>query len=165
MDAETPTTTLTFNTFYSINATGHLVFTVDFPYSFYGNYSEPSLLNVNQNKSMSRWSQVYDFANNKTVRIVLNNPTYAQNAHAIHLHGHDMMVLAAGTGNWDGKTLNTKNPNRRDTQIVVPNGHIVFQYTADNPGVWPLHCHIPWHVADGLVVNLVVSLSALFLQL
>ncbi|KAF2670499.1 hypothetical protein BT63DRAFT_454688 [Microthyrium microscopicum] len=156
MDAEEPTTIRTFNTFYTINSTGHLMFSFNFPETFKGNYSTPLLSKANQGIASQKWSsfdQVYDFASNQTIRVVLNNPTYMQNAHAIHLHGHDMMVLAEGTGNWDEKTLNLKNPIRRDTQIVVPNGHIVFQYKADNPGLWPFHCHIPWHVSDGLVMN------------
>jgi hypothetical protein len=28
-----------------------------------------------------------------------------------------------------------------------------FSRTNDNPGVWPLHCHIAWHVSGGLYVN------------
>jgi FtsP/CotA-like multicopper oxidase with cupredoxin domain len=151
---ENPSTTIKFTNFYTINATGHLTFTMDFPYTFRGNYSTPLLREVNRENPVSRWKQLYDFGTNSTIRVVINNPTIAQNAHAVHFHGHDMQVLAEGAGNWDGKTLNLKNPVRRDTQVVIPDGHIVFQYKNDNPGIWPMHCHIPWHVADGLVVNL-----------
>jgi hypothetical protein len=28
------------------------------------------------------------------------------------------------------------------------------QYVADNPGVWPFHCHIAWHVSGGLYANM-----------
>ena len=31
--------------------------------------------------------------------------------------------------------------------MVQPGGHIVLQYEADNPGVWPFHCHIAWHLS------------------
>jgi FtsP/CotA-like multicopper oxidase with cupredoxin domain len=155
MDADpNPSTTIKFTNFYTVNATGHLTFTMDFPYTFRGNYSTPLLDIVNKQQAISRWKQLYDFGTNATIRVVINNPTIAQNAHAVHFHGHDMQVLSEGSGNWDGKTLNFKNPVRRDTQIVIPDGHIVFQYKNDNPGIWPMHCHIPWHVADGLVVNL-----------
>lgn len=34
--------------------------------------------------------------------------------------------------------------------MVRANGHFVLQYTANNPGVWPFHCHIAWHVSGGL---------------
>lgn len=33
-------------------------------------------------------------------------------------------------------------------------GYLVLQYDTDNPGVWPFHCHIAWHVSAGLYVNL-----------
>ncbi len=33
-------------------------------------------------------------------------------------------------------------------------GHIVVHIDADNPGVWPFHCHIAWHVSAGLYINL-----------
>lgn len=45
------------------------------------------------------------------------------------------------------------NPLRRDTLTMPPGGHVVSKYTPDNPGIWTLHCHVPWHLADGLVVN------------
>lgn len=27
---------------------------------------------------------------------------------------------------------------------------MVMQIEQDNPGVWPFHCHIAWHVSGGL---------------
>ena len=29
----------------------------------------------------------------------------------------------------------------------------MIEFTADNPGVWPFHCHIAWHVSGGLYMN------------
>ena len=67
----------------------------------------------------------------------------------MHLHGHDMSILHEGPGYWDGVSLtNMQNPQRRDVQMLRPGGHIVIQYQADNPGVWPFHCHIAWHVSQ-----------------
>lgn len=43
---------------------------------------------------------------------------------------------------------------RRDVQLLPANGHLVLQWDLDNPGVWPLHCHIVWHVSAGLSVNM-----------
>jgi FtsP/CotA-like multicopper oxidase with cupredoxin domain len=175
MNAVEPTTTLTFNNFYTLNSTGHLKFAMSFPGSYSGNYSSPLLysaavqgasfpanpLEWDPNKALFNPNQVYDLGASPIIRIVVNNPTFAQNAHAMHLHGHDFQVLSNGAGFWDGETIQTENPMRRDTQIVVPDGHLVFQYEANNPGLWALHCHIPWHVADGLVVNFMVSLCLL----
>ena len=66
----------------------------------------------------------------------------------MHLHGHNMYILHEGEGFYDGQSfINPENPQRRDTQMLRPNGHIVVQYDADNPGVWPFHCHIAWHLS------------------
>ena len=76
----------------------------------------------------------------------------------MHLHGHNFWVVAEGVGQWNG-TANTINPQRRDTQMIQPAegdqpGYLVLEFNADNPGVWPLHCHIAWHVSSGLYVNI-----------
>lgn len=79
----------------------------------------------------------------------------------MHLHGHNFNVLAEGTGFWDGKITHQRNTQRRDVQIVrqavsfTEPSYIVLQYETDNPGVWPFHCHIAWHVSAGLYINTV----------
>lgn len=30
----------------------------------------------------------------------------------------------------------------------------MLQINTDNPGAWPLHCHIAWHVSSGLYVTI-----------
>lgn len=73
----------------------------------------------------------------------------------MHLHGHNMQILHEGPGNYDGvSVVNPSNPQRRDVQLVRANGHFVMQFTLDNPGVWPFHCHIAWHVSGGLYANM-----------
>lgn len=68
-----------------------------------------------------------------------------------------MFVLDEGVGEWDGSTIvNGANPQRRDVQLLQPRGYMVVQIDADNPGVWPFHCHIAWHVSAGLYINLMV---------
>lgn len=37
--------------------------------------------------------------------------------------------------------------------LLEANGYMVMQMTSDNPGAWPLHCHIAWHVSAGLYVT------------
>lgn len=44
---------------------------------------------------------------------------------------------------------------RRDTFVLRPEGHIVLRFQADNPGVWLFHCHIEWHVDQGLIATMV----------
>ena len=64
-----------------------------------------------------------------------------------------MQVLNEGVGTWDGSIVNPSNPQRRDVQILRGAGYMVLQIDADNPGAWPLHCHIAWHVSAGLYVT------------
>lgn len=33
----------------------------------------------------------------------------------------------------------------------------MIDFLADNPGVWPFHCHVAWHISDGLSMNVMVS--------
>lgn len=72
----------------------------------------------------------------------------------MHLHGFNMYILHEGPGEWDGTIINEHNPLRRDTMMVRGEGHLVMQFDAsENPGVWPFHCHIAWHVSAGLFVQ------------
>ncbi|KAF2084453.1 multicopper oxidase [Saccharata proteae CBS 121410] len=83
--------------------------------------------------------------------IIDNDPNVGL-AHPIHLHGHDFFVLGTGTGTWDGdvSTLQFDNPMRRDVAILPAQGYLILAFPADNPGAWLMHCHIAWHVSDGL---------------
>lgn len=88
----------------------------------------------------------------------------------MHLHGHSFWVVAEGVGQWDGVVTRPENPQRRDTQLMdfgypYPAGmsYTVIEFMADNPGVWPFHCHIAWHVSDGLYMNVMVSYYPFFL--
>lgn len=48
------------------------------------------------------------------------------------------------------------NPLRRDTVSVTRSSWIVARIKADLPGVWPLHCHIAMHVAEGLMAAVAI---------
>ncbi|KAK3676639.1 hypothetical protein LTR78_003414 [Recurvomyces mirabilis] len=52
---------------------------------------------------------------------------------------------------WDGKITNPQNPQRRDVQMLPARRYIVVQWNQDNPGTWPFHCHIAWHLSAGFV--------------
>ena len=56
----------------------------------------------------------------------------------MHLHGHDMFVLAQGVGNFDAAKdrarYNLVDPPLKNT-VVVPNlGWVAIRFVADNPG-------------------------------
>ncbi|KAL8627715.1 hypothetical protein Q9189_006582 [Teloschistes chrysophthalmus] len=136
------------------NATNHNLWYMN-KQTFRANYDHPVfLLAAAGNTSYPydpQWN-VYNFGSNASVRLIVKNNFPA--LHPMHLHGHNFFVLAEGTGTWDGRITNYPFTNRRDVQMVQPNGYLVLQYDTDNPGVWPFHCHIAWHVSGGLYVNL-----------
>lgn len=76
--------------------------------------------------------------------------------HPIHLHGHDFYILDAQAGaSWTGdiSRLKTDNPVRRDTATLPAGGYLVLAFESDNPGAWLMHCHVPFHISQGLGVQ------------
>nr|POF17801.1 laccase-2 [Quercus suber] len=97
------------------------------------------------------------------VYVIIDTPIPV--THPIHLHGHDFMILAQGTGLYTNQPLNTKNPARRDV-VNMPagrgvGGYVVIAFQADNPGAWLLHCHIGWHVAMGFALQIIENLEGI----
>lgn len=78
--------------------------------------------------------------------------------HPIHMHGNDMRILASGEGQWDEdlSKLQVNNPMRRDTFMLRGGGYAILAFYTDNPGIWLLHCHIGWHVSEGLSTSLYI---------
>ncbi|KAK1994695.1 multicopper oxidase [Colletotrichum falcatum] len=125
---------------------------------FRGDYNNPTLLQANKgNLTFDAQWNVDNYSNNGSIRVVISNNSPA--AHPMHLHGFNMYVLAEGPGlTWDGTITDPQNPQRRDVQLVRANGHMVLQIdTANNPGVWPFHCHIAWHASAGLFSQFLVQ--------
>lgn len=163
----TPAKEVTVDVNFGVNATGSLVWTMNNS-TFRTCYNDPALFRAQElitspNSTFEypeEWN-VYDVGDASSVRIIVNNLTPV--SHPMHLHGHNMHVLAEGCGVWDGTVVNPSNPARRDTQLLRPvdangnPGYLVMQFDADNPGMWPFHCHIAWHVSGGLYINILVS--------
>ncbi|KAL8339705.1 hypothetical protein RB601_006013 [Gaeumannomyces tritici] len=119
-----------------------------------GNMNFPQNFNVFQVPQGNQWSFW-----------IIQNPTVAP--HPMHLHGHDFYLLGrspAQTNPFAGPvrrfnaatdlaTLRFDNPVRRDVTMLPANGWIVVAFRTDNPGAWLFHCHIAWHVAQGLSVQ------------
>jgi len=61
--------------------------------------------------------------------------------HYMHTHSHKFLVVAR-----DGNPV--KTPQLLDTVDVGPGKRADILLTADNPGVWPFHCHNLLHVAN-----------------
>ena len=79
------------------------------------------------------------FAFNERVRVKLVNDTMM--AHPIHLHGHFFeLVNDAPHGHQPLK----------HTVIVQPGGSAQFDLTANEPGDWAFHCHLMYHMHNGM---------------
>lgn len=97
------------------------------------------------------------------VEVVLNN--LDTGVHPFHLHGHFFQVYERGPdySEADAPVLyNSSIPYTprehsafRDTLYVRPQSYFVIRFKADNPGVWFFHCHIEWHLIQGLALTFV----------
>jgi iron transport multicopper oxidase len=94
------------------------------------------------------------------VDIVLENLDTGK--HPFHLHGHTFQLIerheaveepappvafnASDHAEWP------EYPMERDTVYVRPQSYIVMRFKANNPGVWFFHCHLEWHLDQGLAL-------------
>lgn len=135
------------------NATGFFVWWMN-NITYYGDYNDPLLLETKLGTTTyAPMRAMYDWGNYSSVRVSLYSVGLPA-AHPMHLHGHNFQVLSSGVGTWDGKITNPKNPQRRDTHLLPPLGYSVLQWDLDNPGVWSFHCHIAWHISEGMGLNI-----------
>ncbi|EGG04955.1 multi-copper oxidase laccase-like protein [Melampsora larici-populina 98AG31] len=82
--------------------------------------------------------------------------------HPFHLHGPEMHIVAIGTGtptpeNLRNLTYSTQNPLRRDTIFLQGGTYAVIRLRTDLPGIWAVHCHIQFHLADGFLGMIVIQ--------
>lgn len=144
------------------NSTGHWLWSVN-GVSYRGYFDVPTLLMTKANRKAMQPYQFSPFYNaytvnpgNDTTQTVLwHLHNTVPIAHPIHFHGHNMYLLSQGTGPWDGTITSNPNPTRRDVYVLPASGHLVFSYNATNPGVWPMHCHIAFHISAGFFLQTV----------
>jgi CopA family copper-resistance protein len=79
------------------------------------------------------------------VRLIFANETMM--AHPMHLHG---MFFEIENGQSDLKPL-------KDTVIVPPGKSVSVTLTAKEVGAWPLHCHLLYHMAAGMMTSFSVA--------
>ncbi|KAJ5363571.1 Multicopper oxidase type 2 [Penicillium cataractarum] len=106
----------------------------------------------------------------EVVEVILSNQDTG--THPFHLHGHNFQLLdryppyGANFYDYDAgtefATFDSSNhtafptyPARRDTFVLPPGGYYVIRFVASNPGVWLFHCHIDWHMMQGLAMTFV----------
>jgi len=90
------------------------------------------------------------------------------------IQGHDFVVLGRSDAprnpldptttlisynpaldSWRLAPTRTPTPLRRDTTVLPALGWLALAFRTDNPGAWIFHCHIAWHVSQGLSVQFV----------
>lgn len=79
----------------------------------------------------------------ENVRIRLSNAM--ETAHPIHLHGHQFYVTAS-----DGNTIPPSQRLLRSNILVASGDTWDIEFSANNPGQWPFHCHIPHHMTNNM---------------
>lgn len=87
--------------------------------------------------------------------------------------------MGTGAGRYIGQTLNNTNPLRRDTVLIPAYSYLVLRFVTDNreyivsfpfpylamtnvilttvvaiAGLWAFHCHLAWHMAAGLLMQI-----------
>ena len=81
------------------------------------------------------------------VRIRLGN-LGAMDHHPIHLHGYQMTLIEQ-----DGSPI-AESARRAGNTFLVPVGSTrTVEFIADNPGDWPMHCHMTHHTMNQMGHN------------
>ncbi|KAJ5794891.1 Multicopper oxidase type 3 [Penicillium paradoxum] len=121
-------------------------------------WADPTLLQIyNDEMYFANSSGVIELPfKDKWVYLFIQNTNIT---HPIHLHGHDFSILAQGQSEggslqWDGSMV-LQNPPRRDTAVLAGNGYLLIAFQTNNPGAWLMHCHIGWHVNEGLALQFI----------
>ncbi|KAI9098547.1 hypothetical protein K1719_025172 [Acacia pycnantha] len=81
--------------------------------------------------------------------------------HPMHLHGFSFYVVGYGKGNFNEqmhtKDFNLIDPPLVNTVAVPKNGWAAVRFTATNPGVWFMHCHLDRHLSWGMETVFIVK--------
>ncbi len=98
------------------------------------------------------------------IEIILFNPDAKfQVLHPMHLHGMQYKIIAmdkienasmARIRELDEQGLIKRNRNgpNKDVVIIPNGGYTIFQINAWNPGWWIFHCHIEFHLEEGMAL-------------
>lgn len=89
------------------------------------------------------WPNITPLVIEEGKRIEITFVNKSEMSHPMHLHGHVFQLTAL-----NGKPLNGP---LRDTINVPAHSTATIQFDANNPGIWPLHCHILYHMQAGMM--------------
>lgn len=87
------------------------------------------------------FDEPFEIRSGERVRVSMQNRSMMW--HPMHLHGHSFRVINGG---------DARNAPVKDTVLVKPmmHGGAEFEFLADNPGNWLIHCHHAYHLAAGM---------------
>lgn len=122
--------------------------------SLRGGYGELESKNNNQYLiNLDKRGEIVDF--------VINN--YDDGSHPFHMHGYKFWLVGSSDRGYFKESyyeedslglMNFDDAVQRDTINISGYGWAVIRIVVDNPGVWPFHCHIGWHMESGLLLQL-----------
>ncbi|KAF6746309.1 laccase LCC3-2 [Ephemerocybe angulata] len=103
---------------------------------------------------------IYDIPRGATVELtVVASPIAAP--HPFHLHGHAFSVVKSA----ESTEFNYVDPVRRDVVTTgIGMNTTVIRFVADNPGPWIFHCHIEFHLREGLAVVFAEAFSDILVK-
>lgn len=82
-----------------------------------------------------------DVRQGENMHIRLGN--IGHDAHPMHIHGHQFMITASDGNPMPVRVIkNTVNVASGETYDIL--------FTANNPGNWPFHCHVPHHMTNNM---------------
>ncbi|OEL15906.1 Laccase-15 [Dichanthelium oligosanthes] len=109
------------------------------------NYTDPALIppgpKVAKLEPTSKATVARRFRHGAVVEVVFQGTAMlSSESNPMHLHGHDVFVLAHGEGIYDAARdaarYNLVNPALRNTVLVPRLGWVAFRFIADNPGAY-----------------------------
>ena len=93
------------------------------------------------------WANHVPLRITKGRRVAIEMTSRGQMAHPMHMHGHHFQVVALNGTPLLGAV--------RDTVLVPAQSSVTVAFDADNPGRWLFHCHNLFHMATGMMTELV----------
>lgn len=88
------------------------------------------------------WPESTPLIVEKGQRVEMTFKNTTSMSHPMHFHGHVFQVKAINGNPFEGAM--------RDTVLVTPKSTLTVEFDANNPGVWPLHCHLLYHLEAGM---------------
>ncbi|KAJ2775082.1 ferroxidase fet3 [Coemansia nantahalensis] len=124
----------------------------------------PSLTTALTTGYQAYYEEVYGFKSYPVIVDAMENVEIAifnkdVNSHPFHMHGNNFFVQVRGSLDKDPAKRKTSGsfPVRRDTITVPPQEYAIIRFVGDNPGIWLFHCHMEFHMEQGLALTFVVA--------